>query len=150
MLARGEPGGRMDFLKTFVGETAQGGIGLAWTAAIFLVVETLFPRRGVRVSALSRLKAIVFWMVYGAVIVLIAHGMTLLWGPGFKPLIPRLAPAALPVVGAGAAGIVAAYIGDFVYYWCHRIQHRFFWRFHAVHHSVREMNGLTAYHHVSE
>jgi sterol desaturase/sphingolipid hydroxylase (fatty acid hydroxylase superfamily) len=151
MLACVEGRRRMDFLKIYIGELSQGGVGIAWTAAIFLAIETLFPRRGVKVSTLSRLKAIVFWMVYGAVIVLMAHGMTLLWTPlGIKPLIPRLAPAALPVVGVAAAGVVAAYIGDFFYYWCHRAQHRFFWRFHAVHHSVREMNGLTAYHHVSE
>jgi sterol desaturase/sphingolipid hydroxylase (fatty acid hydroxylase superfamily) len=41
-------------------------------------------------------------------------------------------------------------VGDFFYYWCHRAQHRFLWRFHAVHHSVRELSGVAAYHHITE
>jgi len=45
---------------------------------------------------------------------------------------------------------LAVIVGDFFYYWYHRFQHRHLWRFHAVHHSLREMNGLNNYHHFTE
>ncbi|MDX2241876.1 MAG: sterol desaturase family protein [Leptolyngbyaceae cyanobacterium bins.302] len=43
-------------------------------------------------------------------------------------------------------------IYDFFYYWFHRAQHQFpwLWRFHQVHHSIRELNCLNSYHHVAE
>lgn len=142
----------MDFVRSFIGEQAIGDIGLAETAALFIALEFFFLRRGSKVTLAARLKAIVFWNIYGVIVGLMAHGLALVWAPvGIKPLLPTLAPAGLPPVAAAAIGAVAAaYLGDLVYYGCHRIQHRFFWRFHAVHHSVRDMNGLTAYHHVSE
>jgi sterol desaturase/sphingolipid hydroxylase (fatty acid hydroxylase superfamily) len=142
----------IQFLRTYVSEIAGFSVDLAWTCAVFLALETLAPRNRTRVSAASRLKAIGFWLVYGAAITLIAHGLTLLWAPlGVKPLLASLAPRGLPApLAAVIAAVAAAYIGDFVYYWCHRAQHRFFWRFHAVHHSVREMSGVTGYHHISE
>jgi sterol desaturase/sphingolipid hydroxylase (fatty acid hydroxylase superfamily) len=142
----------MEFVRSFVGELAVGDIGLFETAVLFVALEYFLLRPGAKVSLGSRLKAIVFWNVYGVVVGLMAHGLTLLWAPlGVRPLLPTLAPHGLPPVAAAALGAVsAAYLGDLVYYWCHRLQHRFFWRFHAVHHSVREMSGLTAYHHVSE
>ena len=55
----------------------------------------------------------------------------------------------------GAAAIVAtplaaAAVYDFFFYWCHRAEHRWLWRFHAVHHSIRDMNAVNAYHHPTE
>ena len=46
--------------------------------------------------------------------------------------------------------LVAAIVNDFFFYWAHRFQHRFLWRYHAVHHSIREMNAVNSYHHASE
>jgi sterol desaturase/sphingolipid hydroxylase (fatty acid hydroxylase superfamily) len=142
----------VDFLRTYFGELAQGCLGVAWSCAFFLALETLAPRDGVRISAASRLKAICFWMVNGAIIGLMAHAVTLAWQPlGVRPLLPSLAPAGLPAPLSALIGVVAAaFIGDFFYYWCHRAQHRFLWRFHAVHHSVRELSGIAGYHHFSE
>ena len=142
----------IEFVRTYLGEIVQWGIDFAGTCAFFVALETLAPRRGIRPSVGSRLKALVFWMVYGALIILIAHGLTTLWAPlGIKPVLASLAPAHVPpLVSAAIGAVAAAYIGDFVYYWAHRAQHRFFWRFHAVHHSVREMSGITGYHHFSE
>jgi sterol desaturase/sphingolipid hydroxylase (fatty acid hydroxylase superfamily) len=142
----------MEFVRTYLGELLASSFTLAWTCAFFLCIETLFPRAGVRVTVASRLKSIVFWMVYSAVIILIAHGLMIVWRPlGVHPLLSTLAPAWLPTpAGIVVAAIASAFIGDFFYYWCHRAQHRFLWRFHAVHHSVREMSGVSAWHHVSE
>lgn len=54
--------------------------------------------------------------------------------------------------GTIIAVITGVIIGDFFYYWYHRASHHFplLWRFHAVHHSIREMGAPTGYHHVAE
>jgi sterol desaturase/sphingolipid hydroxylase (fatty acid hydroxylase superfamily) len=142
----------VDFLRDYVGTLAGGLFALAWTCASFIVIETLWPRPGARVTTASRLKAVAFWTASGALGTLIALGIMALWRPlGVKPLIPSLAPAFLPApAGAFIAAAAAAFIGDFFYYWCHRAQHRFFWRFHAVHHSVKELSGIAGYHHFTE
>jgi sterol desaturase/sphingolipid hydroxylase (fatty acid hydroxylase superfamily) len=49
-----------------------------------------------------------------------------------------------------AAAIVAAAWADFCFYWFHRLQHRFLWRWHAVHHSVRHLSAINAFHHWTE
>ena len=43
-------------------------------------------------------------------------------------------------------------VAEFFYYWFHRAQHTFpvLWRFHEVHHSVREMSALNCNHHWTE
>jgi sterol desaturase/sphingolipid hydroxylase (fatty acid hydroxylase superfamily) len=142
----------VDFLRTYVGDLSQGCLSLALSCVFFLALETLAPREGVRISNASRLKSVVFWIVNGAIITLMAYAIMLVWRPlGVKPLLPSLAPAGLPApLGALIGVVAAAFVGDFFYYWCHRAQHRFPWRFHAVHHSVRELSGIAGYHHFTE
>jgi sterol desaturase/sphingolipid hydroxylase (fatty acid hydroxylase superfamily) len=41
-------------------------------------------------------------------------------------------------------------VHDFFFYWYHRAQHRWLWRWHSVHHSVTHLNALNSYHHISE
>ena len=120
---------------------------------LLVAAEVVLSRPGTApISLQSRLKAFVFWMAWTPFSIAILLAATALWSRlGVQPLFPDLAPAGLPkVLRIVAAVLAAAMIGDFFYYWCHRAQHRFFWRFHAVHHSVREMSGMTAFHHVSE
>jgi sterol desaturase/sphingolipid hydroxylase (fatty acid hydroxylase superfamily) len=142
----------VEFIRTFptnyVGYVGQ----LAWVWVFFLALETLFPRGKLRVSLRTRLKSLAFWLVYIPCIMVTTQLFMSVWAPlGLRPLLPSLAPPGLPTpVGAIVGGVAAAFIGDFFYYWCHRAQHRWLWRFHAVHHSVREMSGVTAYHHFSE
>jgi sterol desaturase/sphingolipid hydroxylase (fatty acid hydroxylase superfamily) len=61
-----------------------------------------------------------------------------------NPLVIVLAYTAIP--------LTAILLGDFGYYWFHRMQHRigFLWRFHRVHHSIEELSVLNSYAHVSE
>jgi sterol desaturase/sphingolipid hydroxylase (fatty acid hydroxylase superfamily) len=48
--------------------------------------------------------------------------------------------------------ILSLLIFDFFYYWYHRMQHTtsFFWEFHKTHHSIKNLNSIVSYHHVSE
>jgi sterol desaturase/sphingolipid hydroxylase (fatty acid hydroxylase superfamily) len=59
---------------------------------------------------------------------------------------------ALHVLSWFAAPVAGGIIAEFFYYWFHRAQHTFpaMWRFHEVHHSLREMNGVNNYHHFTE
>src|SRR5262245_27032165 len=43
-------------------------------------------------------------------------------------------------------------LGDFLYYWFHRLQHAVppLWRFHAVHHAIEELNVVNSNHHFTE
>jgi sterol desaturase/sphingolipid hydroxylase (fatty acid hydroxylase superfamily) len=46
----------------------------------------------------------------------------------------------------------SVWLGDFFYYWWHRSQHAFpvLWRFHQVHHAIREMSAWNCNHHLAE
>jgi sterol desaturase/sphingolipid hydroxylase (fatty acid hydroxylase superfamily) len=144
----------MDLLRAYLGDLTQSEVGLAQSAALFLGLEMFWSRPGVQVSLRSRFKSALFWTLFSALAIVIAHGLDLVWAPlGVHPVLGALAPPWLPTwVAAGIGAVAAAYIGDFVYYWMHRAQHRFgfLWRFHAVHHSIRELNGIATYHHISE
>lgn len=110
---------------------------------ILLALELWLPR-GTLPPRASRYRAILFTAVF----IPSAAGLTWLLHEAFGPL--HFSPAlAIP----GVAGlVVAAFIGDFFYYWFHRAQHAipWLWRFHAVHHSVEEMGAGAGYHHISE
>jgi sterol desaturase/sphingolipid hydroxylase (fatty acid hydroxylase superfamily) len=62
-------------------------------------------------------------------------------GPSGFHLVPPEAWLSLPAV---ALAFVAVFLGDFVGYWRHRLEHtRYLWPSHAVHHSDTEMTWLT-------
>jgi sterol desaturase/sphingolipid hydroxylase (fatty acid hydroxylase superfamily) len=61
-----------------------------------------------------------------------------------------------PSWSIGAIALIASALSvllyDFLYYWFHRAQHAWplLWRFHAVHHAIRDMNAANAYPHWTE
>lgn len=81
----------------------------------------------------------------------------------FMTLVTRLRTTPAPLINFGQAQVesligplapfaiaLAAMLAyDFIGYWVHRAQHRFafLWRFHAVHHSVENMDSLNSYVH---
>jgi sterol desaturase/sphingolipid hydroxylase (fatty acid hydroxylase superfamily) len=139
-------------IREFVADEAYLGSGLVWMVLFFVALETLARRPGAKVTMASRLRAVAFWTLYNIAILVIFDLIGPIWTKlGVRPLLPSLAPAGLPhLAGLVIGAVAAAYVGDFIYYWCHRFQHRYLWRFHAVHHSVRELSGIAAYHHFSE
>jgi sterol desaturase/sphingolipid hydroxylase (fatty acid hydroxylase superfamily) len=96
-------------------------------------------------SLRGRIPGVAYWAIWTL--------FAMAAGEFFKNLYPH-SLITIPVRMAGAwdivgAPILAAIIGDFYFYFHHRIQHAvpMLWRFHAVHHSIRELNAVNAYHH---
>ena len=118
----------------------------------FLFVEAGLPgppmdRRHFRFALTAQLSLALLYAV-GATVLLLAgpvRGMPaplVNLGQGeVQSLLGPLAPLAL--------ALTALLVYDFAGYWLHRAQHRiaFLWRFHAVHHSVENMDSLNSYAH---
>ena len=123
---------------------------IASMAAVFCLLaamEIAFPRE--QQSTRGRLQGATFWALAAPVNV----GVPLV----FYWLARRMGLHTLFTVdltwlplGLVVGPLIAAIVGDFFFYWMHRAQHVFFWRFHAVHHSIEELNAVSSYHHVSE
>lgn len=120
--------------------------------AIVTVFELLNPRENHPLR--SRLIGIGYWLILTFASVVVAQLTSRLWPAiGIRPL---LGEVQLPEVlgGAVAVAILGSLLGatahDFFFYWYHRVQHRWLWRWHAVHHSVNNLSAATSYHHVSE
>lgn len=131
----------------------SGAINLAIVLPPLILLELVFPR-GVQPSLRARLQSGVFWVTWlVAATIAIIPARLLLNLLGIEPILPVLAPSFLTGwVGALVAAVAAAFVGDFFQYWSHRAFHqvRFLWRFHAMHHSVRNLHAAGAYHHFGE
>jgi sterol desaturase/sphingolipid hydroxylase (fatty acid hydroxylase superfamily) len=118
----------------------------------FMTALELLLSRGTPQPLSARLPGLVFWSLWVPVSGLVYVGFHALWGwLGVAPLI--VLPLTFSWTGAlaiVAAPIAGAIVYDFFFYWCHRAQHRWLWRFHAVHHSIRDLSTVNAYHHLSE
>ena len=128
-------------------------LNVAIVAAPFILLEIFWPR-GARISLESRLRAGVIWVVWVVVATLTVAPVNWLLGHmQVRPLFANLTPgflAGLPAILATA--VISALLADLIQYWVHRAQHGvpFLWRFHAVHHSVRELGAASQYRHVGE
>jgi sterol desaturase/sphingolipid hydroxylase (fatty acid hydroxylase superfamily) len=128
------------------------GAALPWVFAFAFMtaLELLLPRD--RHGMKSRLVGLSYWAIWVPISVIVYGGYRALWHRfGLLPLI------VLPldfqwagVLALVAAPVASAMLYDFFFYWFHRFQHRWLWRYHAVHHSIREMNAVNAYHHITE
>ncbi|RUZ79187.1 sterol desaturase family protein [Mesorhizobium sp. M7A.F.Ca.US.006.01.1.1] len=103
----------------------------------------------------SRLRGILFWMPF-ALSTLAGAALVHSGSQYFKiqPLfeviftgenIGQVARIAI----AGTLALGSGFLFDFVYYWYHRAQHAFppLWQFHAVHHSIEDLNATNCSHH---
>jgi sterol desaturase/sphingolipid hydroxylase (fatty acid hydroxylase superfamily) len=128
------------------------GVSLAVPLACLMTLELVFPRPDTqRLNWRSHGKAALFWAIYNLTSILIMAGLTpFLLMLNDKPVFAALEAHLPRPLAFVCEALLAVLIGDFIYYWYHRFQHRHLWRFHAVHHSLREMNGLNNYHHFTE
>lgn len=127
---------------------------VAWGVvfAILTCFEVFNPREDH--SLRGRLAGIGFWAVSLAISFAATLMLALAWQKlGVRPLFtvpPVVAFVGGPVAGAILGAVIGAAVHDFFFYWFHRIQHRWLWRWHAVHHSIEELNAVNSYHHPSE
>jgi len=118
--------------------------------SLMTALELLLPRE--KQSLHQRLVGLGIWALYVPISMIIFKSLHNLWvSIGIRPIITI--PLSFDWAGIFAivmAPIAAALVYDFFFYWFHRAQHALAWRFHAVHHSIRELNAVNSYHHVSE
>jgi sterol desaturase/sphingolipid hydroxylase (fatty acid hydroxylase superfamily) len=116
-----------------------------------LTAVEIFWRRDSQ-SIRERVNGLAFWAIFIPIqIAAVLAGAALLKLLGVRPLLS----VSLDMGWAGWLGaLLASILGfawlDFFFYWSHRAQHRFFWRWHKVHHSVRNLSAINSYHHWSD
>jgi sterol desaturase/sphingolipid hydroxylase (fatty acid hydroxylase superfamily) len=130
----------------------------AGSCLLYLLPELLLPRS--RNSTKSYLRAATFMITAIALNTLVIKSLDGTMDALHLPplavldLRPFTESPSLPMRLAGwfAAALGIAMVGNFFYYWLHRAQHRYtwLWRFHSVHHSIKEMSATASYHHVTE
>ena len=112
--------------------------------ALFLPFELAFPKE--KASFAERSSGFIFLLAGALVIAVISAAMTALQPAlDIEPIVFRTSVGS-PILAA----IVLALWIDFQFYVTHRLEHRFLWRFHAVHHSIRHLSAANSYHHWSE
>jgi len=149
----------------------QGGVGALAQAALLLTLWILWriarkvalfgavyaverglpgprlDRQALRFALAAQLATWVLYAIAGTVLLIVAPFAAMpaplitLGQAEAESLIGPLAPVAI--------ALAAVIVFDFTGYWLHRAQHRFafLWRFHAVHHSVEDMDSLNSYAH---
>lgn len=112
--------------------------------AIFLPVELAFPRERMRLA--ERAGGLIF-LLAGAMVAAAAA----VAAASLRPVL-GIHPVALHTTAGGPllAAVCLALWVDFQFYVSHRIEHRFLWRFHQVHHSIRHLSAANSYHHWTE
>lgn len=121
----------------------NGVVGIGVLFLVFVPIEKLFalePQRVVRAGFWSDLTHLLAnnLLVAGASIVFIAVGaIPFIWIRSLD------LQALLPAEAAFALAVPIVFLGG---YWGHRLSHTvpFLWRFHAVHHSIEEMDWLAS------
>ena len=108
-----------------------------------LVLEIIWRREEMTIG--DRLRGFVFWPF-----LLVGNALA-----GLAVMATIKALGAQPVfdLGSWPAWVRIPFfvlVADFGFYWFHRLQHRFLWRFHSVHHSIANLSAINSYHHWSE
>ena len=142
----------MDFISGAVETAKSGYIGWIIVFLVLTAFEMLNPRGDQRLR--GRVNGLAYWTVFIPLSAVAPDRADVALGHA-------RAPAAADPAGLSAwawtapsrrssAVLTAAIVNDFFFYWSHRVQHRWLWRYHAVHHSIRELNAVNSYHHASE
>jgi sterol desaturase/sphingolipid hydroxylase (fatty acid hydroxylase superfamily) len=123
----------------------RGGaaLGIAVLFLLFVPLEKLFAlrkqkvfRRGL-VTDLTHILVNGFFSTVGAIVLVVLFALPLIWLRGFDLV------GYLPTEAAIALAAVLVLVGQ---YWGHRLTHTvpFLWRFHAIHHSIEQMDWVAS------
>ena len=144
----------MTFVHSVIGNIAATWVSLFSIAAMMWGIERLFPKN--KVSTASQLRSLVFWLFAGfasAVAASIFDVINRDLNPQPLLIIPLRSWLARPWLHWSmylVAPLLGMILYDFFGYWLHRAQHKWFWRLHAVHHSIEELSGINSYFHWTE
>jgi sterol desaturase/sphingolipid hydroxylase (fatty acid hydroxylase superfamily) len=125
------------YFSQLLGVIAYQAIGTAFVVPL----EVLLPRDKMPVR--DRARGYLFLLAAAPFAAALSLAVSQ-WLPD-PPIVLR-ASFGSPIIAAVA---LALWI-DLQFYFLHRIEHRFLWRFHAVHHSVRNLSAINSYHHWTE
>lgn len=123
--------------------------GLLSGLAVFRAMELAFPRAGAQPERPSSGAGI--WLVYVGIQIALTTAILIAVDASPAPQVDPTGLFGLPWWAVAVlVGIAFAVAQDFFFYWCHRIQHRWLWRWHAPHHSIRHMTAANSWHHWSD
>lgn len=142
----------MDYLSVVYSESFR--TYSAWVVVFLILTPLEMLIAHERQTFGCRLRGLSYWAIFTVIAATVAVLLSAIWrAMGIHPLINISVIGALgwagPLAAVGAA-LAGAFAGDFIGYWFHRAQHAWFWRWHAVHHSIRNLNAVNSYHHVSD
>jgi len=128
----------------------RGGalFGLVVLGAVLIPMERLFALRPQKVFRAGWRTDVVHFVVnnvlgaIGLVVVVVAAAR------GVRGAVPYGVRHAIASMPRGWQFLVAVAMTELCFYWAHRATHRvaFLWRFHKVHHSIRELDWLASAH----
>ena len=118
-------------------------VGIALLFCLFVPLEKLFALRPQRVfrrgllTDLTHLLVNNLFVVAAAIVLVVLAAIPFLWIRSFDLV------GGLPGGCAVLLAFMLAFVGN---YWGHRLTHRvpFLWRFHAVHHSIEQMDWVAS------
>ena len=116
-------------------------------AAVFVPLERLFAlRKEQRILRAKWRLDLVYTFVNGALITVGIMLLVLVAGNIFAHVVPQQLRAAIASQPFVIQLIEAVVTADILFYTAHRLFHSvpFLWKFHAVHHSIEEMDWLAA------
>jgi sterol desaturase/sphingolipid hydroxylase (fatty acid hydroxylase superfamily) len=124
---------------------------MAWVLALVRSLEMISPKTPV--SAVSQVRSLLFWPIFlGSVAAFYTAG-GIIWSRfGIYPLFEVDAKNIIDISGLRWVNYVvwpicAVIVNDFFHYWKHRVQHRYFWKQHSMHHSIEELSAINSYRH---
>jgi len=123
-------------------------------AAILWGIERLFPKS--EVSPRSQVRSLLYWVFAGlgtGLAVTIYDSLAKALHPRPLMILPLercFAAPALHWILYIITPAIAVILYDFFDYWMHRAQHKWFWNFHSIHHSIEELSGINSYFHWTE
>ncbi len=105
-----------------------------------VLAERLWPKAGH--VLVGRFPGAIFVLLLPAALFLVAWPLSQLWKAiGIAPLF------SLSGLHPAIAVVALIVLHDFLRYWEHRFEHRFWWPVHAVHHSIRDLHAANSYGH---
>lgn len=122
-------------LGIFIGTWLSGLPRYLVALAFVLAMELLFPRDKPSLESRMRGVVIALLIISPATVAFDLTRLHLI--PDVKPLIPYSLWAGHPILYV----IVFFVAYDLLFYVMHRIQHKYFWNIHSVHHSLEELSA---------